>query len=278
MITHTHFNNVRLFERLKMDVDTETASALVRSEIRIGILYELWDGPATKYELRDRLDCSRTTVDRNLDHLLDGGWIGETSGGYRLTTCGEIVVEEATAYLETVTVTKKLQPILRWIPRESLDLDVRQLADAEITLGTDEQPMAMVDKHAQALKESPTAKLILPIVSQQPLEAQVRSFELEELSLEIIAPPSIVETLANDQPFAHLIEELREAGAIDLYVTERSVPYYLGILGETIQIGVDDDGQPKGLLESTADPVQQWADKRFAEYRESATPLAEWGA
>jgi predicted transcriptional regulator len=259
-----------------MDVDTDTAADLVRSRVRVEILTTLEAGAATKYELRERLDCSRTTVDRNLEHLDNAGWIEQTSAGYELTTCGEIVVEQATAYLETVTVAKRLQPILRWIPRSEFDIDVRHFADAEITLASDDQPMAMIDKHVQTLSRTPSARLILPVVSPQPLRAQSQNFSLSELSVTVVVPPSIADAFLNDPQFADRVAEMRAAGAMDVYVTEEPIPYYLGILGDTVQIGVDEDGQPRGLLESEARPVCEWADRKIDSCKRSATPLTAW--
>jgi predicted transcriptional regulator len=259
-----------------MDVDTETAADLVRSRIRVEILAALRAGAATKYELRERLDCSRTTVDRNLEHLQEAGWIEQAPGGYELTTCGEIVVEQATAYLETVTAAKRLQPILRWLPRDELDIDVRHFADAEITTASDGQPMAMVDRHVQAVSRTPTARMVLPVASPQGLKAQVENFSLSELSVTVVVPPAIADAFLNDSQFADTIASMREAGAIDVSVTEKSIPYYLGILDDIVQIGVDEDGQPRGLLESAAEPVREWAEQTFESYKQAATPLATW--
>lgn len=256
-----------------MDVDTETAADLVRSRIRIEILTALQAGAATRYDLRERLDCSRTTVDRNLEHLDKAGWIEQTAGGYELTTCGEIVVEQATTYLEAVTAAKRLQPILRWLPRDELDIDVRHFADAEIITASDGQPMAMVDRHVHAVSRTPNARMVLPVASPQGLKSQVQNFSLSELSVEVVVPPAIADAFQNDPQFADTIASMREAGAVDVYVTDESIPYYLGILDNVVQIGVDEDGDPRGLLETDDAAVREWATEKVDAYRENAEPL-----
>ena len=259
-----------------MDTQRELAADLVRSPARIGILRHLRDGPATRYDLRDALDCSRTTVDRNIETLREKGWIADSVDGYELTTSGEIVLEEMSGYLETVGAAARLQPILRWMPPEAFDLDVRHLREAEVVVATESRPMAMVDRHAQAVESSPEIRMVTPVFSPQPLEAQYRNFDLPELDIEVVVPPTVASTFVSDSPAADRLAEMREAGAAEIFVTDESIPYFVGLLGDLVQIGVDEDGQPRGLLESEADPVCEWAVEKFESYKQAANSLDEW--
>ena len=261
-----------------MDEQRELAADLVRSPARMEILKRLQDGPATRYDLRDALDCSRTTVDRNLERLREAGWIADSPDGYELTTSGEIVLEEVSRYLETAGVAARLQPILQWIPRETFDLDVGHLADADIVVGTEDRPMAMVDRHARAAETAPEIRMVTPVFSPQPLEAQFRNFDLSEIYIEVVVPPTVASTFVSDSRAADRLSQLREAGAADVFVTDESIPYFVGLLGDLVQIGVDEDGQPRGLLESEADPVREWAREKVESYKQAANPLDEWVA
>jgi len=259
-----------------MDEQRELASDLLRSPARINILQHLRERPATRYELRETLDCSRTTVDRNLESLHEDGWITRASDDYELTTAGEIVSEETSGYLQAVGATTRLQPILQWIPREAFDLDVRHLSDADIVVASESRPMAMVDRHAQAVRRSPEMRMVTPIFSPQPMEAQFRNFTPEELDIEVIVTPAVASTFVSDPAVADQIAEMHDAGAINIFVTDEPIPYFVGILGDCVQIGVDEDGQPRGLIESTAAPVREWATERVAAYRRDAEPLKCW--
>lgn len=252
---------------------TEMASDLIRSRVRIEILDRLQTGEATRYTLRDDLDCARTTVDRNLDRLVEAGWIVETEGEYAITTAGELVLERAQAFVETVSVASRLQPILRWLPREELDVDVRHFADATVTVADEGQPIAMVDRHTRAVKRASNARMVLPVVSPQGLQAQYEHNDVAELDVEIVVTPTVREVLTSDPEFADVIGEFRAAGALDVYVTEEPIPFYLGLLDGTVQIGVDDDGHPRGLLESRDQHVREWATRRFERFRRDAVPL-----
>ena len=259
-----------------MDVDTETAADLVRSRIRVEILAALRAGAATKYELRERLDCSRTTVDRNLEHLQEAGWIEQAPGGYELTTCGEIVVEQATAYLETVTAAKRLQPILRWLPRDELDIDVRHFADAELTIADEVTPMAVVDRHVQRITETTDMRTLLPLTSTQPIEMQYRVMQQREVRAEHLVTPAVAEVYRADEQFSETLQEMLESDGFEIYVTEEPITYYLGILDDVVQIGVDEDGDPRGLLETDDEAVYEWATGKIDRYQSSAVPFAAW--
>lgn len=254
----------------------EMAADLLRSDSRIEILERLQTDGMSRYELREAIDGSRTTIDRNLDRLETDGWITKTDRGYAITTAGEFVLERATDFVETVSAADRLQPILRWIPRGEPDIDVRELADAELTTAEEGTPIAMVDKHVQGMTAAAHTRMILPIVSARSMNEQLRATQEQSVHAEHVVTPTVADILQSDPEFVDRIETMRETAEVEIYVTEEPVPYYLGILDETVQIGVDEDGQPRGLIETTAESVREWAERRFESYRESAVPLETW--
>lgn len=259
-----------------MPDDIASASDLLRSRVRIEILERLAEGEKTKYDLREALDCDRTTVDRNLNRLVEDGWVVQIENGYAITTSGEFVLDAASEFLETVTIASRLQPVLRWLPREAIDIDLRHFADAAVTVATEGQPIAMVDKHTQAVKRASNARMVLPVVSPQGLQAQYENNALEELSIEVVATPTVTDVLRSDPEFADAIDEMRTAGALDIYVTERAIPYYLGVLDGSVQIGVDEDGTPRALLETDDEAVRAWANEKIDRFSADSVPFTEW--
>lgn len=255
---------------------TDTAVALVRSETRLDILRRLRAGDASKYDLRAELDCARTTVDRNVEQLVEDGWVDRTEGEYALTSAGVAALDAASEYVETVSAAERLQPLLDWLPESALDIDLCHLADAEVTVASEATPVAMVDKHVMSVKRADHTRVVLPVVSTQGMDAQAQAMAERDVHAEIIVPPTVADVFVSNPAFEELIATLRERGTVELLVTDRPVPYYLGVLDETVQIGVDDGGQPKALLESEAGRVREWAAEKFASYKQSATPLPEW--
>lgn len=256
--------------------DVSAAAELVRSEARLGILCQLQEGDATRYECRDELDCARTTVDRNLDQLERSGWVRQFDGQYTITTSGEFAFEAATEFLETVDTASELQSILRWIPRDELDIDLALLSDAEVTLPGEGAPLAMVDKHIAVVEETSSFRAVLPLASTQPMRIHQRRVEAGEAVGTIIVTPNVAEVFRSDPQFVDIVQALEATEDTSLYVTEESVPYYLGILDGTVQIGVDENLEPRGLLETDREAVASWAERRFEQFLSGATPFSEW--
>ena len=115
--------------------------------------------------------------------------------------------------------------------------------------------------------------MILPIYSPQPFLAYYESAPVDQLSLEVVAPESVVEAMTSDPSMQAEMAEMRSAGTFDVYVTDSTVSFYLGILDETVQIGVNDDGSPVGLLTDDSEAVLEWAEDRFERFKSAASPL-----
>lgn len=253
-----------------------TAAELVRSEARLALLCHLQKGDATRYECRDAVDCARTTVDRNLDRLERNGWVQQDDRTYTITTSGEFALEAALEFLETVDTAARLQPILRWMPRDALDIDIRLLEDAKMTLAGDGAPLAMIDRHTSVVRDASSFRGVLPLSSVQPLRVHKRRVTAGEATGTMVVAPNVAERYLSDPQFVDIIDEMLATENASIYVTEQGIPFYLGILDGTVQIGVDDDLEPRGLLESDRDEVTAWAERRFEQYLSAATPLSAW--
>ncbi|MFC6735948.1 MarR family transcriptional regulator, partial [Halolamina salina] len=60
---------------------------------RAEFLRLLRDGPLFKRDIIDRLDTSRSTVDRAVDDLVEAGLVASVDGGYRTTRTGRLVLQ-----------------------------------------------------------------------------------------------------------------------------------------------------------------------------------------
>ncbi|MFC6726607.1 hypothetical protein ACFQE1_20005, partial [Halobium palmae] len=61
---------------------------------RAPVLRTLADESARKPSLVDRLDCSRSTVDRAVADLIEIGFVSEEGGRYAATTAGRLALRE----------------------------------------------------------------------------------------------------------------------------------------------------------------------------------------
>ena len=49
--------------------------------------------------------------------------------------------------------------------------------------------------------------------------------------------------------------------------------YFVGILDDVVQTGVDEGGEPRAIVGSTDPDVRDWAEEVFERYRQQATQL-----
>ncbi|PSP65825.1 winged helix-turn-helix domain-containing protein, partial [Halobacteriales archaeon QH_8_64_26] len=85
----------------------------------------------------------------------------------------------------------------------------------------------------------------------------------------------VVETLRSDPNYTEPCEAMLGTGRFELSVYDGEVPYYLGLLDETIQVGVKDEaGVPRALLETDAGSVGEWATDTYDRYRDRSTPFS----
>ena len=246
----------------------EVAEVLVR---RHAFVDRLRERPHEKRELVSALDVSRPTVYRGLRELEDADLVEHDSGRYALTTFGDIVVDRFVGFLDSVGSAAEVESFLRWVPPGSLDLDPRHLADATVVSGSPGDPYAMVNRHVRRLKEADDVRALLPLTGLHAHEAMHDRIVRGDGRAELVVAPPVVETMRSDPDYRPLTTDLVATDRYEVLVAD-GLPYYLGVLDDLTQIGVDDDGQPRALLETEDDTVRAWAEATFESYRADAVP------
>ena len=256
--------------------NVESARFLTQSSARVRVL-ELLDehGSLRKRDLRDAIDASRVTVRRNVNALEDHDLIAVTGRRCEITALGEIIVEDVLPALETANVVDRLRPLVRWIPEDELDFDLRALSDARIVVSTPTDPYGPIDRHISAIETADRCRLLLPAIGIQPMAVARDRLVDDEAVHELVVSEAVAATLDSRRTYRNLVDEMADSGNYELYCTDREVPFYLGVFEERVQIGVtDDDGQPRALAETDAGVVREWAERTYEEYRTHAEPCS----
>ena len=254
-----------------MEEAIENIEFLAGSKTRVRILDLLSQHKELdKQELRDQIDASRTTVQRNLDTLVDQGWIQNTNRSYEIDTCGDLVAEKFLELTETIEIESRLQPFLKWVDRPEFDLDLHLLADAELLLPETNNPYAMINRHAQLLEQTDDHRLVLPLVGLHPYEAGHRKIVNDGGQADSVVTPGVADTLQSNPDYAPLTEEMKATGRYNLSISEKEIPYFIGIFDRTVQIGVDEDGEPRAMLETDSEQVVEWAKGKHESYKEQS--------
>jgi len=251
----------------------EEAAFVVGSPNRVQLLAELYESDrCSRDDLREAVDASRTTVQRNLAALEDRGLVRGSGREYRLTPCGELVATVALSFLDATATAKKLRDVLRWLPREQVDFDLRLLADATVTRATSSDPYAPVLRQAATLRDADRFRGLLPSLSPTALDAaHHRSTDADGEWTLLVAAESL-DALASRQASATPLLDCAGTDGVEVCSYAGEVPFYLGLTDQQVQLGVgNEQGVPRGLVETDHERVRRWADEVFARYRRQAS-------
>lgn len=248
---------------------------LTRSPNRVRILHELrHDGPLEKHELRDRFDCDRTTVQRNVDALADHGWVQQSNHVIRITAAGELVAAGLTDCIDATETAMTLKPLLRWLPDDTLDFDLALLEDAEVAVADRTNPDRAVCKHLEALQAAERFRGFIPGIGRHALETVWDRVTSGYGNFEVVIPAASVDSLDAGSTYAEMFDDLLNSDRTDILVLNDDISYYLGIIDGVVQIGIKDDtGMRRALLETEQHTVRAWAEETYQEYKHRASVL-----
>lgn len=253
----------------------EDVNFLTQSPVRVQILELLREeGELSKRELTERFDVSRVTVQRNVEALQQYDWIDNSHPTYAITPLGELVIDEVSPLTESIETAQKLRPFLKWIPRDSFDLDPRELADATIIEADSTNPTDWVTYHVDRLKSTTYVRGVIQMTGLDAWDAAVEATVHGGAQLELIVSRDVAETLRANPEYAERVEVILDHDALELYQYDEPVPYYLGLLDQYVQFAVtDDEAMPRALVETDDETVHEWAEDEFEAYRAQAEPL-----
>lgn len=260
-----------------MQNELERVSFLARSKYRVGFLRHLYDQPLTWRELRSKSDASRVTLQRNLDTLCEYGWIRISKPRtYELTVAGRTIVDRFMDVVEAVSVAERFQPLLRYLPDDEFYFDIGTLVDAEITVADQSDPYAPINEQLSTMKSADSFKWLMPTVGLQVIRATENSVIQQHDQHEIIVNADVVERMPSTHGCREILTEVLEADHCEVYVSEKEIPFYLGLTELPVQLGVaNDDGLYHAIVETRDDQTRDWAEEMYQKHIKQATPIEE---
>ena len=258
---------------MPMEVTDTTLEIVDLLGRRWEILMCLVEEPRDKRTLVDELEIPRSTLDRAVRELEAVDLLTYSEGEYAVTQTGEYLVHSFSAFLKRAEQTLELESFLRWVSVDEFDLDLRRLEGSELYLPEPHDPYAMVNRHVEVLEKANTFRAILPLVGLHAFEVCYEQVVERGARHEVITEPGVIETLRSDESYASMYQQLQETDRFDVSVYEGTIPYFVGVFDdETVQIGVDEGGEPRALLETDRPEIRRWAHQTIDEYEEQATP------
>jgi len=252
-----------------MEPDGRTLRSVLHK--RIDVFRSLGESPASKPELVDRLSSSRSTVDRAIADLEDVDCVESRNGTYSLSATGRFALAEHERYASTTRTIARASELLDGLP-ESTTLSSAFLDGAEVAVADSHAPSSAATESSQLLERATAMRGLAPTVRKSDVFILNRELDRDDLTIEVVAEPEVVEALAalSDTPISALVAR----DAFSLYRSPQSLPYALWVMetpeGDHAGVTFRGAGGTTGMVTNDAPDAVAWANETFESYRERA--------
>ncbi|GAB7013940.1 helix-turn-helix transcriptional regulator [Halolamina salina] len=259
----------------------ESVAFLARSEHRLRVLALLSDGPRSRQELHDATSVTRVTLSRILGDLEERELIQRraSGGAYSLTGFGELVYQDFSRLLGTVSVGKSYPDVVERLPTEWFDFELRCLAGSELVAEGSADPLGGARVVANAVQDAANCRSLLGTFISLPMytfEEAVRAGDYPTGT--VVFDSDVTETMIEDPDLRDRWQEIeRQVGSTTYYSVDERVPCSIDLIdGETVFLTVDrEDERGFDILRCSHPDVVAWADETVDAYRANAVPLAD---
>lgn len=235
-------------------------------------LAALSEEPATKPELVERVDASRSTIDRAIDDLESHDFVTRPDDKYRLTLAGKQAYECHRSYLDDIADIATANEILASLPPDvpfTLDL----LDDADVECAQPHDPMHPLEQSREIISGANRLQLVSPAVYPVCVDV-IREGTDDGMELELVVPEEAIDTLTDryddslcwvDNDGSQLYE-LEAAPPYMLWITETPDGEYTGLVSHS-------DTGVRGLIVNDDEQSREWARQEYERYRDQSTPV-----
>ena len=250
------------------------AQYLAGSPVRVAVLRALREEPRRPAALTDAVDATRTTVQRILGGFRERDWVVKRDGDYRVTPTGERVHDAYETLLTEVDRAERYGRFAETVERVGVHFPAEGIPDSDLTVASDQNPLAVVDRLTELLRESRGGDIraVSPVVLQQFNDAAAAALD-DGASVELIIDRDVAD--ASVAEFEPATDRALDDDDAEVYVSAEPIEYGLFRCGDVACVtAYDERNNPRCVLESSEEAVVEWADDAFASLRDDATRLS----
>lgn len=237
------------------------------------LLAELGDEELTKPALEDRLDVSRSTIDRGIRELESLALVERTDDGFRQTLPGKLAFREYSTFTRSIAGLSGSSSLLASLSRD-VTFDVAMLRGGRIVEADRTNPHRPEEELYGLVESASDVRAFAPALHPQQVETYCRKVEAG-MSLEVVLAESAVERLLTkyEEDFRRLLA----AEDVTVLQAAGNLPYGLTVArtetGPVAVISVYAENGGRGcVLNDTAEAVA-WAERRYDSERGRAKEL-----
>ena len=254
-------------------MSADDVAFLIRSPNRAAVLVALSDTPRDRAALREHVGVSRVTVGRITTDLEGRGWVERQGSEYVATNAGRSVARAYEQFLDTVETTRRLEPLLEFLPVSAFGFDLAALGDAEVVTPTPTDPGRHLTRLRELFAESDEVRMVVHAVAPRVVASSYEVSLAGDHRTSGVVTPEVLEAMRANDEVREKIRTMLERGSIELY--ERpSVPYQVATFDGTALLSADDEmGVPRGIVVTDSPPVLEWVTAEFERLRAEATAV-----
>ncbi|QLG48514.1 helix-turn-helix transcriptional regulator [Natrinema halophilum] len=257
-----------------MESALEEIEFLALSSNRVEVLGLLSEGRYARNELAAETGASQATLGRILGDFQDRSWIRRDDDGYIATATGRLVASGFIDLQDIIETERKLREIVDYLPTHAMDVDLRRLADATITVPTATRPNAPLRRLLDLLREADEVRAFSHTFNEQTLTVVRDRVTGGNQRFRGVFGRSAIDALSDDPDLNNRLESLLEADTAEFRVREEGVPLAVMIADEIVFLLLrDEDGVLRASVDTDDDAVRSWAEDSLDHYWRTATPL-----
>ena len=247
---------------------------LTGSRHRGSILAELCEESLRPSALCDRVDATRTTVQRILAGFRERAWVEKVDGEYRATMTGRRIEQQYRSLRATAERADQFAPLARHLEPFDEPLPPAAFEDGTLTAATDGNSLAAVDRLVEWLEASDGSHVqtTTPIVADT-FNETVAGLLSDGLTVDMVIDENVLERSASQ--FQTALQRGQNHEGVTVSVV--SEPLNDGLMvrdGGAGVVAYDETNNVRAILESEDASVEAWARDRFEATKARARPLA----
>lgn len=242
---------------------------------RANYLSVMMDDSYRKTELTDVLDAPRSTVDRAVRQLEEGGLVKRVNSEFTVTLTGRLAFERYAEYAEFSQNVFQAKAVLNAIEGDS-EVPAALLEDASVSMAEAHMPERAVIDVRELVRESPYLHGLAPVALSAFTEWIQELLSEGGHSFEIIASEDVFETLQT--AMAGDFEMFQEhSEQFELFVTDVEMPYALWFVEpdgvKHVGVTVYNETGAVGTIVSSNPKAVEWGVEQYEGFKENAEQI-----
>ncbi|UPM41886.1 helix-turn-helix transcriptional regulator [Halocatena salina] len=236
----------------------------------------LAESELTKPELCDRIDVSRSTVDRGVSELESAEIVDRTANGYQLTAFGDLLCQLRKSYLRSLETIYRAQGMQTPLPTDQYGEQI--LFDGgDVVLPEPHLPEKPTRRILSLITDSRAVYGLTPVMHDQYVSTSYEQVMMHDLEFEFLITSQIFDGLVS--LYSEWLINAFQRDAFVIYECQQLPPFGLAIFerksdgSHTVVLALYADNGLSGIIENDTRKAVGWAKQLYRDYREAATHI-----